>query len=94
MNETALSLDEGWKDLEVRVTSGSLQLDAVEAWGEGTPLPVSLDTGTRDTNGTPPETPKDKSRCNGCTSGTTHTPPWALLLLLGSTLLRRQNSRR
>jgi hypothetical protein len=94
LNETALSLDDGWKDLEVRVTSGTLRLDAVEAWGEGTPLPVSLDTGTRDTSGTPPETPKDNARCNGCASGTTHIPPWALLLFLVSTLLRRQDNRR
>jgi hypothetical protein len=95
-HETALSLDNGWKDLEVRVTSGSLRLDAVEAWGEGTPLPVSLDTGARDTDGTPPETPKDNSRCNGCTSGSTPPLPWTFFLLLGTSfsVLRRQDKRR
>jgi hypothetical protein len=94
MNETNFVLDDGWKDVEVRVTSGNLRLDAVEAWGEGTPLPVSLDTGTRDTSGTPPETPGDSARCSGCAAGETHRSPWAVFLFLVPAGLRRQSLRR
>jgi hypothetical protein len=94
INETDLTLGEGWKDLEVRVTSGSLRLDAVEALGEGTSLPVSQDTGTHDTSGIPPEKPKDTSRCNGCTSGNNPIPLWGGFLLLVSAVIRRQPVRR
>jgi len=93
-NETEFTMEEGWKDLEVKVLSGRLHLDAVEAWGEGTPLPVSLDTGTRDTSGSPAETPKDAPRCSGCASSSGRQASWTFLLLLASSFLRRQNVRR
>jgi hypothetical protein len=86
-------LTEAWQDVTIGLSSGVLQLDAVEAYGEGDVIPVPLvdpgDSGvdSGDTAAADPGTDKPASRC-GC-AATGGTAGW-MGIFAGVVALRRR----